>query len=89
MSTETDEKVEIDVDLEKEVPCDVPECENAIAWLGRRPCCGARSVLCEKHHAYILFNENKASNLDAAGLVRSKCAGCGESPFRPNIWIKL
>jgi hypothetical protein len=60
----TDTRVDVDVDLDAEVACEVEDalvirnmiisskpCENPAEWSGFYPCCGRRVILCHPHHA--------------------------------------
>lgn len=50
MSTATDEKVELDVDFEKKVPCCAKGCDVEAAWgLCLRPCGHQGFPMCDEH----------------------------------------
>lgn len=55
MSTETDERVEIDVDLEKEVPCETSQydCQEAAVVRSVVRPCGHSRALCATHEARV------------------------------------
>lgn len=48
--TSLDEEIIVDVDLDKDVPCDNKGCEAASAeWLLIRDCCGFQELKCTEH----------------------------------------
>lgn len=52
MTTATDERVEFDVDLTKDVPCGLDDCDLAAEWVLRTPCCKTVVwLLCDPHRA--------------------------------------
>ncbi|WP_100813063.1 hypothetical protein [Microbacterium lacus] len=59
------------VDLEEEVPCEVPGCSNEAAWNYRCKACGKRNLVCEAHHRRI-------GAQSAFGMV-FKCSSCNGS----------
>lgn len=89
MSAATEERVEVDVDLEKIVECCWDGCSNEAEWGGRHGCCNRGGQICdpckkifEKH-----LRERKAwALMTRLGL---HCSNCGMSPYRDPIWWRL
>lgn len=54
MSTATDERVELDIDLDKAIPCQHDGgCTEPATWTLRLHACGHPVLLCQPHHDYI------------------------------------
>lgn len=86
MSTATDEAVDLDIDLEADVPCEMRNCSTAATWRISRPCCNAAVNACAPHR-WACEAEWRRRELLAA-LIRAslKCAHCGETPAKPCIY---
>lgn len=72
MSTATDEKVEVDVDLDAPIPCYYKTCPTEAAWrIVNKPCSHSWTA-CEEHQQgnakYILHVRE--------GSVTATCLGC-------------
>ena len=85
MSTATDELLEIDVDLEKTVPCEATGCQSPAAWMIRPLPCGCQTLLCGEHHDEVrhLYEKWVAKDPTKISCTRCDCMALGVR------WIKL
>jgi hypothetical protein len=66
MDTLIDEAVELDVDLDATVPCEVDECPNVATWSAVQQC--------PPRHSYPICDEHKRSAEEALGRARAVAA---------------
>lgn len=75
------EEISLDlvVDLEKKIPCDVKGCDANAEWNVNHGVTVCRFLLCERHKKFV---EMITGMFKAAGK-NYKCSGCGAQTIRP------
>lgn len=88
--TAVDEEVLVDVDLEKDAPCEIRSegCDQSATWAAVLKCCRASFPSCDQHK--VEFTEY-LSRVIAIGLLTRNPPLCGlcETPIALPNWVPL
>lgn len=83
--TATSEDVDVDVDLEKGVPCEQDDCDSEATWKGTTVCCHATAVVCDRCRVRLTKSVEAAL---ADTKTEYVCAYC-ERPLMLVVWTPL
>lgn len=58
------------------------DCPNAPEWIARAPCCGISGIVCTPCKAWMLMYAM------LGGYAGLECAGCGQEPCPPPVFVR-